>query len=136
MRYLIIALSVLALTACSETIMLRKPGDETAAKGMLEFSFSSPHRLTVTLNGKAYEGYMDSKEADNSAELRERYEAFSKHLQKLSQRHSNIHHVHQYTGVLKAPDGATLACEFLSSTSGEKIGICDDGKGQAYEVYK
>jgi hypothetical protein len=136
MRYLTIALSALMLAACSETIMLRKPGEETAARGMLEFRFSSPHRLTVTLNGKAYEGYMDRKEADNSAELRARYEAFGRHLQKLSQRHSNIHHVHHYNGVLKAPDGATLTCEFLSSASGEKTGICEDAKGQVYEVSK
>jgi len=136
MRYLIIVLSVLMLTACSSTIMLSKPGGEPITKGKLEFRFSSPHRLSVALNGKVYEGDVDRSEADNSAELRERYPAFSKHFEKISQGHNSIHHVHLYKGVLKASDSSTLTCEFVSSTSGEIVGTCDDGLGQIYEVHK
>lgn len=134
MRYLIIALSVLALAACSETIMLSKSGGETIAKGVLKFRFSSPHQLTVTLNGKSYEGDVDSKEVDNSAELRKRYGAYSKHYQAIFAGLDNTHHVHNYKGVLTGPDGATLTCEFLSSYGGT-FGTCDDGNGQIYEVH-
>jgi len=85
MNYSIIVLSVLALTACSETIKLSKTGGETIAKGVMEFRFNPPHWLTVTLNGKAYEGDVDSKEVDNRAELRERYGANKQHYSAILQ---------------------------------------------------
>lgn len=139
MRYLIIALSVLALSACSETIMLSKPGDETAATGTLKFRLNPPHRFTITLAGKLYEGDMDSKEVDNSAELdklRKRYGPTSKHYVAILSGLNTTHHVHHYKGVLKASDDATLICDFLSSNDGGRLGACDDGKGQIYEVHK
>jgi len=135
MNYSIIVLSVLALTACSETIKLSKPGGETIAKGVMEFRFNPPHWLTVTLNGKAYEGDVDSKEVDNRAELRERYGANKKHYSAILEGLNTTHRVHQYEGVLKAPDGATLTCEYLSSNA-KTTGTCVDGKGQIYEVYR
>jgi len=135
MRYLIIALSVLVLAACGETIMLTKPGGEIIAKGVLKVRPSPPHQLTVTLDGKSYEGDVDSKEVDNSAELRERYGAYSKHYQAIFLGFNVTHHVHHYKGALKSPDGATLTCDYLSSNGGT-FGTCDDGKGQIYEVHR
>jgi len=135
MRYLVIALSVLVLAACSETIMLTKPGGETIAKGVLKIRPSPPHWLTVTLDGKSYEGDVDSHEVDDSAELRKRYGSYSKHYQAIFLGFNTTHHVHHYTGVLKAPDGATLTCAYLSSVGGT-IGTCEDGKGQIYEVHR
>ena len=136
MRYLIIALSLLALTACSETVMLSKPGGEAVATGTLKFHLNPPDRLTVTLNGKSYAGDVDRKEVDNLAELRKRYGANSKRYQEISEGllHAT-YHVHHYTGVLKAADGSTLTCDYLSSDGG-KLGTCDDDKGQVYEVHK
>lgn len=134
MRYLIIVLSVLMLAACSETIMLSKPEGETVAKGILNIRLNPPHRLTVFLDGKSYEGDVDSKEVDHSEELRKRFGANSKHYQAIFLGFNTTHHVHQYHGVLKALDGATLTCDFLSSDGG-KLGTCDDRKGQIYEVH-
>lgn len=141
MRYLIMALSVLMLAACSEPFMLSKPGGEIIAKGVLKLRANPPHRLTVTLDGKTYEGDVDSKEMGNSAEvlkkLREQYGATSKHYQAVLSGLNTTHHVHHYTGVLKATDGATLTCNYLSSDGdGGELGTCDDGKGQTYEVRK
>ena len=135
MRYLIIALSVLLLAACSETIILSKPDGETIAKGNLKLSLSPPYRLTVTLDGKSYEGDVDSKEVDNRSELRNRYGANSKRYQEISEGllHAT-YHVHHYTGVLRAADGSTLTCDYLSS-SVKTLGTCDDDKGQIYEVH-
>jgi hypothetical protein len=74
----------------------------------------------------------------NIAELRKRYGASSKHYQAiLSGSLHAMHHVHHYKGVLKAPDGTKLTCEYMSSVDdGETLGTCDDGKGQIYEVHK
>lgn len=136
MRYLIIALSALALAACSETIILSKPGGEAVATGTLKIHANPPHWLTVTLDGKTYEGDIDSKEVDNSAELRKRFGANSKRYREISEGLLHAaYHVHHYTGVLKAADGATLTCNYLSSDGG-KLGTCDDDKGQVYEVHK
>lgn len=139
MRYLIIVLSVWVLAACSEPFMLSKPGGEIIAKGVLKLRANPPHRLTVTLDGKSYEGDVDSKEMDiNMDALRKRYGANSKHYEGIlnGSLHA-MHHVHHYTGVLKAMDGATLTCEYMSSDGeGGELGTCDDGKGQIYEVHK
>lgn len=138
MRYLITALSVLVLAACSETIILSKPGGETIAQGILKPRFNPPHRLTVILDGKSYEGDVDSKEMDiNMDALRKRYGATSKHYQAILSGLNTTHHVHHYTGVLKSPDGATLTCDYMSSDGdGGTLGTCDDGKGQIYEVHR
>ena len=138
MRYLIIVLSVLMLAACSETIMLNKSGGEAIAKGILKFRFNPPHQLTVFLDGQSYEGDVDSKEMDiNMDELRKRYGANSKHYEAILSGLNTTHHVHYYKGVLTAPDGATLTCEYMSSDGdGGTLGTCDDGKGQIYEVHK
>lgn len=134
MRYLIIALSALVLAACSETIILSKPGGEAVATGTLKVHPNPPHRLIVTLDGKTYEGNIDSKEVDNSAELRKRFGANSKRYQGISEGLLHAaYHVHHYTGVLKAADGATLTCDYISSDGG-KLGTCEDAKGQIYDV--
>lgn len=137
MRYLIIALSVLALAACSETIRLSKPGGETLTTGTLKFRINPPHRLTIILDGKTYEGDVDSKEVDNSDELRKRFGANSKRYQAifLGLNHAS-YHVHHYQGILKAADSDMLTCEFLSSDDGGKLGECKDGKGLIYEMYR
>ena len=136
MRYLIIVLSALALTACgSEAIRLSKPGGETVATGALKFRLNPPHQLTVVLDGKTYEGDVDSKEVENSAELRKRFGANSKRYQAiLSGLNHASYHIHHYQGILKAQSGSTLTCEFLSSDDGGKLGECEDGKGQTYEI--
>lgn len=136
MRYLIIALSVLFLTACSETIMLSKPSGETVGTGTLRYHTNPPHSLTVTLNGKSYTGDVNSVEVDNSAELRKRYGANSKLYRKISEGllHSTYHE-HHYTGVLKAADGATLTCDYFSP-GGELTGVCEDGNGEVYDVHR
>jgi hypothetical protein len=134
MRYLILALSALALTACSTTVLLSKPGGETVATGTLEFRPNPPHRLTITLDGKAYEGDVDSKKLDNRAELRKRFYSDSKHYQRIFSGLDTDHDIYQYKGILKAPDGATLTCEYLSSRKRGLLGACEDGKGQIYEV--
>ena len=136
MRYLIIVLSVLALTACGETIMLSKMDGEAVATGKMKFRPNPPHSLTVILDGKTYEGDVDSHEVDDDAHLRERFGANSKHYKAIFLGFNTTHHVHHYKGTLKAPDGATLACEYLSSSGGGVLGLCEDGKGQAYEVHK
>lgn len=137
MRYLIIILSALALTACgSEAIRLSKPGGETAATGTLKYRLNPPHRLIFILDGKTYAGDVDSKEVDNSAELRKRFGANSKRYQAIFSGLDTTYHVHHYQGVLKSPDGATLTCEFLSSKEGAALGTCKDSNGQIYEVEK
>ena len=137
MRYLIIVLSVLVLAACSETIMLSKPEGGTAATGTLKFRPTPPHRLTVALDGKNYDGDMDCKEVhENDVHMRERFGANSKHYQAIFSGLNTTHRVHHYKGTLKAPDGATLACEYLSSNEGGTLGACEDGKGKTYEVHK
>jgi len=136
MRYLLIAFLVLVLAACSETIMLSKSGGETIAKGIMKLRPSPPHRLTVTLDGKVYAGDVESKEVDNSAELRKRYRVHSKRYQAIFSGLAHAtYHVHHYTGILKAADGTTLTCDYLSSGGG-LMGTCDDGKGQVYEVHR
>ena len=126
MRYLILALSVLVLIACSETIMLSKPKGETVATGTLRFRLNPPHHLTVTLNGNIYEGDVDSKsiEMSDSDHLLMRFGAYYKHYD------------HQYKGTLKTPAGDTLTCEYLSSKGGGTLGVCEDPKGQTYEVHR
>ena len=117
--------------------MLSKPGGETIATGALTFRLNPPYQLTVVLDGKTYEGDVDSKEVDNRAELRKRFGANSKRYRAISSGMNHaFYHVHHYQGILKAADGTTLTCEFLSSDDGGKLGECEDGKGQVYEVHK
>jgi hypothetical protein len=136
MRYLILILSVLVLTACSETIMLTKPGGEAVATGTLKFRPNPPHLLTVTLNGKTYEGEIDSKKVENRAELFKRFGSDSRHYQRIFSSLDTDHNVYQHKGILKAADGAILTCEYLSSKERGISGACEDGKGQAYEVHE
>jgi hypothetical protein len=136
MRYLILALSVLVLAACSETIMLTKPGGEAVATGTLKFRPNPPHWLTVTLNGKTYEGEVASKKVENQAELFKRFGSDSRHYQRIFSGLDTDHNVYQHKGILKSSDGATLTCEYLSSRERGTFGACEDGKGQAYDVHE
>jgi hypothetical protein len=138
MRYLIIVLSVLALAACSETFMLSRLDSEPAGAGTLKPRFNPPHQLTIVLGGKTYAGDVDSREMDyNIDDIRKRYGASSKHYQAVLSGLNTMHHVHHYKGVLKAQDGDTLTCDFMSSHQEQAaLGTCEDGKGQTYEVHK
>ena len=119
------------LAGCSYEAQLLRPDTSPAGVGTVDLHANPPHRLSLELEGKVYQGDWTGVPIDDLNALRRREGPFSRHYQRHFSGLERSYHK-KVTAALVAQDGSRLDCQWRD-TLGQGRGSCADAAtGQRY----